>query len=217
MAKVDLDTIKEAYMERSRAIAEKIGKEEAHIMLYLNGHASCGLLKRHKDRVIFDIPIPNYYNSRKARLLFCYDSGHVNSMFPREVLLEKLRSKTRVNRRGYRDDGLRTLMRVFVCHKDDILIAFSRDAEGKRYIKAGIIKRLIERANMNAFGDLFIEGARPYRWLVVPRVLVDAINPIRGRSYMPLGLPLEEYPFYKKLLALDDFADRLSPCPIVKR
>lgn len=95
-----------------------------------------------------------------------------------------------------------------------------RKLEGKittaRYAKAGLIKKLKLQNAMNAFGTSFIEGMRPYRWMVVPLELSDALSSIRAPSDRPVGTPLADYPFYKQLLELEDYADSLSPRPMVK-
>lgn len=213
---IDINAIKAAYLKRSEEMLAKEKEVQRRIVLYASGQASRSVSEEHIHNVIFNIPIPEFYYNSKSRLLFCYDSGNVNAMVIQYLLDEKIRSKTRFSKHGFNADCSRTLVRVFVCRYDDFIVVFSKDEDGKRYIKAKPIGGGVTRYSMNAQGRLLVEGARPYRWMVVPRELKAAVAPIRtGRSAHP-GVLLEDYPFYKKLLELDSYADTLTPRPIVK-
>lgn len=109
-----------------------------YITLYQNRQVSRQTNKSAEPDVLFNIPFTASCRNRSARLLFCYQSGHVNVLNPGEIVSGKLKTAGRRYANGFNNAD--TLKAIFVCNADDYLVIRSHKNDGTKMIKALHIK-----------------------------------------------------------------------------
>ena len=133
--------------------------------------------------MLCSIDIPTYYfNKSRARLLFCYDSGHVNIMNPMEQLNTKLH-RPGIKYNGYSQKA--RLARVFVCNKTDKLAIFCRNGSSQESLHIFSLENRTVHKTMNAAGNEFIKNLTPFRWQVIPGIIADYLLPKRKQHVLP--------------------------------
>ncbi len=196
------------YREKSPAI--DWDKTVRHICLYSNGRVTRARENSSCSSLLCSIDVPYYYyNTSKARLLFCYDNGCVNIMNPKQQLEDKL------HRPGMKSNGYKLtsrLARVFVCNKTDWLAIFSRTSGGLEYLRLFSLEKRTVHKSMNAAGNQFIKDERAYRWKIIPDVIVGKF-PSRFPKIVQRGLP--HYEEIAALLSALEKEDTHILCPKV--
>ncbi len=210
-----LEEVLAAYQKRGEeTVLRNQSKTVGWIVLYNDekAHVTRDVKPHDYIDVLYNIPIYSWHKNKPARLLFCYDNGHVNVMCPQVLWKDKLRT-TRMKQGGYNRKGCK-LMRVFVCDKNDYIVICSRDSKGRSYIKAQSLSSRTDHGSMNAAGNEFVKEGTPYKWMIVPKELKEWVRPIQQRDTR-IGSPLEGYTRYADLVEFEKLAAKLSPPVIV--
>lgn len=214
---------REMTMEEALAAYQRRGEEASRrnqsktvgwIILYNDekAHVVRDVKPREYVDVLYNIPIYSWHKKKSARLLYCYDNGHVNVMCPPVLLNGKLRN-TRLKQRGYKRNGC-NLMRVFVCDKDDYIVICSRDSKGCSYIKAQSLSTRTTHEMMDASGNFFVKDGSPYKWMIVPKELKEWLRTIILNN-SSIGYPITVYTRYADLMAFEKCIAELFPPAIV--
>ena len=204
-----------AYQKRGEeAVLKNQSKTVGWIVLYNDekAHVTRDVKPHEYVDVLYNIPIYSWHKNKPARLLFCYDNGHVNVMCPQMLWKDKLRT-TRLKQSGYNRNGCK-LMRVFVCDKNDYIVICSRDSEGCSYIKAVSLDSRTVHGSMCAMGNIFVREGTPYRWMIVPAELKAWIHPIIMK-HNDIGYPLDTFSRFQDLVAFEQWASTVTASPIV--
>lgn len=153
------------------------------ICLYNDGRVTRARESRACSSMLCSIDIPTYYfNKSRARLLFCYDSGHVNIMNPMEQLNTKLH-RPGIKYNGYSQKA--RLARVFVCNKTDKLAIFCRNSSSQESLHIFSLENRTVHKTMSAAGNEFIKNLTPFRWQVIPGIIADYLLPKRKQLVLP--------------------------------
>lgn len=146
-----------------------------YITLYADGSASKHYKKSDAADVFMSIPVGAEYKGASARLLLCYDNGHVNSVVPKTIIDNKLKDRGKRYMNGFNTSEGVKLLRALVCDKEDYLVIFSRRANGMEMLKAVKVDKyccssIRKRVSMKSKGILVVrpELAETYDMMIVP-------------------------------------------------
>lgn len=193
---------------------EKKSGTTRYIVLHKDGNAARCKKAWGYEQFLFEIPIPQFYNNLKSRLLFCYDNGRVNVMIPKQLFDDKIWNEG-IRKNGYNKKEGVTLMNVFVCSEDDFLVIYSSDAKGEPYIRADELQLRNSHKTMHTPGNLFIRDMRPYRWVVVPKRMRWLVEPILKKG-IHSGIPLKDYKYAEYIEYIHKMTDEMNPRAIIR-
>lgn len=169
----DLSSLPPAHI--SQPTMRQSQKTWQYITLYEDGSASRHYKKSDAVDVFKSIPVGAEYKGASARLLLCYDNGHVNSVVPKKIIDNKLKERGKRYKYGFNSKDGVNLLRALVCDKDDYLVIFSRRANGMEMLKAVKVDKyccssIKKRVSMDSKGILVVrpELAITYDMMIVP-------------------------------------------------
>ena len=137
------------------------------------------------------IPIPDGMFNAQSRLLFCYDTGCVNVMNPKDIS-ERLGVRGRKYANGFYREG--KLLATPVCNRDDVLVILSRRNDGVEFIKAVPIAEYTVHVTMGTKGNECCgvlnmpSGSRALEYRILPAAHVPEHPWLRPRRNNDPGI-----------------------------
>ena len=139
------------------------------------------------------LPIPDGAWNKKSRLLFCYDSGRVNILNPRQVLETTLKSRSVRHANGFsRRQGL---MAVAICDEKDALVVRTRHKDGTVFVKCVPVGQCTVHVSMGTIGndltglEKMPVGSRVLDYRILPASRIGEVSKLKPKKGNWPGVP----------------------------
>ncbi len=165
-----------------------------YLNLFSTGEASrtTKLLPETEPNCFCRLPVPDGAWNKKSRLLFCYDSGRVNILNPKQVLETTLKSRNVRHANGF--DRTHGMMAAAICDENDILVIRTQHKNGTIYVKGVPVGKCTVHVTMGTLGndltglEKMPAGSKVLDYRILPGARADEVKVLKPQKGNSIGV-----------------------------